>query len=664
MAKKTSQKTSTLLWRQGRLCHPQPDLFLGWRPYSGSYPASGITGATGFSTAFTSECPSGGGGYSACSLASVLETQEDWLRRHPGSTPADWHAYLRKYFLSSKACAGILRRAGVRGVAMPPLLERALRRVAESGRDGSDEYVVPGEAVDEGRVSHSLRAAGCDASEDGSGRGTPLVPMIDVGRFAGTLTARPKESGSQGDGCGQSPPLVPMAYQCQGSNVGPMGTLRAGNGNTAGGVPFVAEMFQVGGAGPASLATSDDNGSNQVVVVRTGNTGSNGNEISAEGYTPALDGAQPPAVFCERSEGHATYQPTEVASPLRTSSGGGGVLANIAVQPIPIDMRQASRGATMTNNRPEGSSGGAPGTGIGAPGDPSPSLAQSHTPAVAFHLTQDPISGPAAPCLSNGNDHGAATAGVAYAVSENQRAETRLTDAVYSVTGGGGKPGQGYPAVLTCVLHGTPATNVASESEHAQALRARVPGTLENSSTDVVIQQDADLIVRRLTPVECLRLQSLPDDWLDDLGLSDSAEYHMIGNAGVANCLEWIGRRLATALSERSLKSKGETVQTNDDVRAAIGRAQALLEAAQQGALQALNRVREARLELAGLAEGEAPALQTIVSPPAVGPGSGDLYCDPPAPPAQAGDLFAAPQEGPYAPAPEKKGRGRKAVKG
>lgn len=50
----------------------------------------------------------------------------------------------------------------------------------------------------------------------------------------------------------------------------------------------------------------------------------------------------------------------------------------------PIDMRQASRGATMTNNRPEGSSGGAPGTGVGEPGDPGPSLSLSHLPAVAY----------------------------------------------------------------------------------------------------------------------------------------------------------------------------------------------------------------------------------------------------------------------------------------
>ncbi len=51
---------------------------------------------------------------------------------------------------------------------------------------------------------------------------------------------------------------------------------------------------------------------------------------------------------------------------------------------IPIDMRQASRGATMTNNRVDGSSGGAPGTGIGEPGDPSPTISTSHAPAICF----------------------------------------------------------------------------------------------------------------------------------------------------------------------------------------------------------------------------------------------------------------------------------------
>ncbi len=60
---------------------------------------------------------------------------------------------------------------------------------------------------------------------------------------------------------------------------------------------------------------------------------------------------------------------------------------------IPIDMRQASRGDKMTNNRAEGSSGGAPGTGIGKAGDPSPTIASSHIPAIAFDCKASGQSG-------------------------------------------------------------------------------------------------------------------------------------------------------------------------------------------------------------------------------------------------------------------------------
>ena len=51
-------------------------------------------------------------------------------------------------------------------------------------------------------------------------------------------------------------------------------------------------------------------------------------------------------------------------------------------------MRQASRGEKMTNNRREGSSGGAPGTGIGEPGDPAPSLSLSHQPAIVYQFQE------------------------------------------------------------------------------------------------------------------------------------------------------------------------------------------------------------------------------------------------------------------------------------
>jgi site-specific DNA-cytosine methylase len=54
-----------------------------------------------------------------------------------------------------------------------------------------------------------------------------------------------------------------------------------------------------------------------------------------------------------------------------------------------------------------------------------------------------------------------------------------------------------------------------------------------------------------LTPVECLRLQAMPDDHLDlEPPLSDSAKYRLCGNSGVANCLTFIGLRLRKAIEE------------------------------------------------------------------------------------------------------------------
>lgn len=51
--------------------------------------------------------------------------------------------------------------------------------------------------------------------------------------------------------------------------------------------------------------------------------------------------------------------------------------------------------------------------------------------------------------------------------------------------------------------------------------------------------------VRRLLPVECLRLMGFQDDWLDGLDLSDSAKYRCIGNSVAVPVIEWIAGRIA-----------------------------------------------------------------------------------------------------------------------
>lgn len=56
-------------------------------------------------------------------------------------------------------------------------------------------------------------------------------------------------------------------------------------------------------------------------------------------------------------------------------------------------------------------------------------------------------------------------------------------------------------------------------------------------------------IVRRLTPLECERLQGLPDNWTD-FG-SDQARYKAIGNGMAQPCADFVIEKLVEVLKER-----------------------------------------------------------------------------------------------------------------
>ena len=64
----------------------------------------------------------------------------------------------------------------------------------------------------------------------------------------------------------------------------------------------------------------------------------------------------------------------------------------------------------------------------------------------------------------------------------------------------------------------------------------------EDKSLTIATANDQTLLnegtVRRLTPVECERLQGFPDDWT--AGQSDSARYKQMGNAVAVPVVEWI----------------------------------------------------------------------------------------------------------------------------
>jgi DNA (cytosine-5)-methyltransferase 1 len=207
-----------------------------------------------------------------------------------------------------------------------------------------------------------------------------------------SLQGHPPPSREEGAGVARS--LGAGAGRSGGNtgNVGPMGTMRAGNGNEGGGVPFIAHTLK--------------------------GDGFDGGEDGTGRGTPLV-----PVAF-------------------NWQNGGG--------------YGDAHDGLAITED------------GIGP-------LDASTTKAVAFH--------------------------------ENQRGELTTADTAGALKTGGGKPGQGYPALAS------------------------------------------GMAVRRLTPRECERLQGFPDDYTlvtyRGKPAADGPRYRALGNSMATPVVRWIGERMA-----------------------------------------------------------------------------------------------------------------------
>ena len=105
-------------------------------------------------------------------------------------------------------------------------------------------------------------------------------------------------------------------------------------------------------------------------------------------------------------------------------------------------------------------------------------------------------------------------------------------------------------------------TQSSGLDHHAVYSRQRVDDFRENGvvstqsarqhkdATDLVCQKAEAYayLIRRLTPLECERLQGFPDGWTDIPDASDSARYNALGNSVAIPCVEFIMGRIAAAL--------------------------------------------------------------------------------------------------------------------
>ena len=81
-------------------------------------------------------------------------------------------------------------------------------------------------------------------------------------------------------------------------------------------------------------------------------------------------------------------------------------------------------------------------------------------------------------------------------------------------------------------------------------------------ATDLVVEPDRQYaqLIRRLTPLECERLQGFPDSWTNIPGASDSARYRALGNSVAIPCVEFIMKSLreVTELEAEKEQIQGE----------------------------------------------------------------------------------------------------------
>ena len=90
----------------------------------------------------------------------------------------------------------------------------------------------------------------------------------------------------------------------------------------------------------------------------------------------------------------------------------------------------------------------------------------------------------------------------------------------------------GDTRATTIIFYGNRVADIRLQDDKINTLQARM-GTGGNNMPMV-----AETQVRRLTPLECERLQGFPDGWTE--GQADTHRYKQMGNAVAVPVVEWI----------------------------------------------------------------------------------------------------------------------------
>ena len=492
-----------------------------------------------------------------------------------------------KYYLTRKACLGILRRAEEREKDLPEQLELALKAqagLAPLAALTSETIAFAANQRDEVRDLHDI--AGALGAQPVGGPVRAQRSGSHGERSRSEMSELSPQGGSEGYGtCGDEKQQTFIAQDC----LNPWDTQQARIFTPEGKAPTLASADGGGGRNPAGLLfsagvvskgsgdcfltpdchTALSGGGGQpgqgypCILAAAFNAGA-GSAAGTIGYqeeiAPTLKGTASgnmmPSVLCLNDQGGSVMECSEdVAGTLRAQEHGH--------QPLVFD----NHGQDVRYLGPVSATQTVSATfGMGGNNQPLV-IGTSKAKLFENHGIDARYTGPhsVSPTLTNRSGTGGNNLPI---VSELPETLCILGNTVDCAPKNGGH-GLGVQEDLAFTL--------TSEHRHAVFTRQRSDRFREDDiastesaqqdkdATDLIYQaarqaavasiartcaSELPKLIRRLTALECERLQGFPDGWTDLPGASDSARYRALGNSVAIPCVEFIMRGIAMAVGE------------------------------------------------------------------------------------------------------------------
>ena len=450
----------------------------------------------------------------------------------------------RKYYLSKTACLGILRRAGERGKELPPQLKAAL--MAQAGliplaAPASEPIAFAANQRDEVRDLHDVAGAlGAQpgmkqqtfiaqdcltpwdtqqariftpeskaptlASADGGGGRNPGGLLFTAG-VAGSLTPWDNQQRRISTPYGVAPTI-------NSGELKPGGLLFvagfcAGAAPSAGGIGYQEEIA------PTLKATASGNMMPSILCLT--DHGGQRMDITTD-MTPTLRaqmGVHLPLICLNDQGGGVMSCSEDVAGTLRAQEHGH--------QPLVMGLRQGEETRMVIE------------------------LFENHGIDARY-------TGPhkVSPTLTNRGGTGGNNLPLALQVREPICISGNAIDRQPQNGGNGLGCQEGIAYTLTATDHHAVFSRQRVDVFRDDNVASTESARQHKDAADLVLQNTGDerpLLIRRLTPLECERLQGFPDFWTELPGASDSSRYKALGNSVAIPCVEYIMRGIAMAVT-------------------------------------------------------------------------------------------------------------------